>query len=253
MFFIASKLFWWFAAPSQILFFAVLLAALLLALGRGRAGRIAALFALGIFILFGIFPVGTLLLRPLEARYSRPPMPSRVDGILILGSGQRPAMLRLRGAPASGEGEARMLAAFELARRYPQARIVFTGGSNSLTNGGTESEADVARFFFAQMGLDPRRLKLESRARNTAENFALGRILAQPGPDETWLLATSAAHMPRAMMTAQRSGWKLLPWPTDYATLPEGWGGFFNIPVNLGMADWAVHEWIGLVVYRLRG
>jgi uncharacterized SAM-binding protein YcdF (DUF218 family) len=40
---------------------------------------------------------------------------------------------------------------------------------------------------------------LEGKSRNTAENARLSRALAAPGPDDVWVLVTSASHMPRAM------------------------------------------------------
>jgi uncharacterized SAM-binding protein YcdF (DUF218 family) len=58
--------------------------------------------------------------------------------------------------------------------------------------------------------------------------------------------------MPRAMAVAERLGWRMLPWPTDYRTQPQGSGGWFAVATNLGLLDYAAHEWLGLLAYRWR-
>lgn len=253
MFFTASKLFWLVAAPSHLLFFATVLALVFLLLGRMREGRAFALIAALLLLVFGILPVHTVLTRALENQYARPAYPARVDGVVVLGNGERADIVRSRGTEGSGQQDARMLAAFALARRYPDARVVFSGGSGALGSHGDHAEADAARFVFDEIGLDPRRLVLERRSRNTAENLAFSRALVNPKPGETWLLATSASHMPRAMAESARQGWVMTAWPTDYATTPGGYGGYLEIGGNLAQSDWAVHEWIGLLAYRLKG
>lgn len=253
MFFTASKLFWLVAAPSHLLFFATILALILLLLGQVRAGRVFALIAALLLLLFGILPTHTILMRALENQYRRPAAPAHVDGVVVLGNGERVDIVRTRGTEASGQQDSRMVAAFALARRYPSARVVFSGGSGTLDDNGHHAEADAARFVFDEMGLDPRRLVLERHSRNTAENMAFSRALVRPRPGETWLLATSASHMPRAMAEAARQGWVMTAWPTDFATTPGGYGGYWEVGGNLAQSDWAVHEWIGLLAYRLKG
>ena len=49
------------------------------------------------------------------------------------------------------------------------------------------------------------------------------------------------------------SSWPMLPWPTDYNTAPDSKGDWLFVADNLGMADYAVHEWIGMLAYRLTG
>ncbi|HMH66173.1 MAG TPA: YdcF family protein, partial [Rhizomicrobium sp.] len=119
--------------------------------------------------------------------------------------------------------------------------------------GEAYSEAETARYIFAQMGLDPTRLILEPRSRNTYENILNTKALVKPKPGEVWLLATSAIHMPRALGVARKLNWPMLPWPTDYLTGPHRASADFNIAGNLGAVDYAVHEWVGGLAYRLAG
>ncbi|HKB96442.1 MAG TPA: YdcF family protein, partial [Rhizomicrobium sp.] len=134
----------------------------------------------------------------------------------------------------------------------PQARLVFSGGSGAL-GGAPFSEAETARTIFAQMGQDPKQLTLESRSRNTHENFLFSKALVKPKRGEVWLLVTSAMHMPRAMAVARKLDWPMLPWPSDYITAPRGRGDLFEMNGNLGLMDYAVHEWIGSLAYRISG
>jgi uncharacterized SAM-binding protein YcdF (DUF218 family) len=94
---------------------------------------------------------------------------------------------------------------------------------------------------------------LEARSRNTYENIVFTKQIVKPKPGQVWLLATSAIHMPRAMAIASKQGWPMVPWPTDYFTSPTSKGDWLFVADNLGLADYAVHEWIGIFAYRLTG
>ena len=94
---------------------------------------------------------------------------------------------------------------------------------------------------------------MEPRARNTYENILFTKALVKPRPREVWLLVTSAIHMPRAMAIARKLDWPMLPWASDYMTAPHGAPVDFDIAGNLSNLDFAVHEGIGLLVYRLTG
>ena len=251
-FFPAAKLGWLVFAPSHLLLWLALATALALIAGRARLGRGLAILTALLFIVFGMLPTGEWLARPLEDQYPRPAtLPTRVDGILDLGGGLGTDILATRGAPAAALSEARLVSTFELARRYPNARVVFSGGW------GRYPDATAAAYVFGQMGLDPKRLTLERRSRDTFENLLFSRRLVGPKPGEVWVLATSAIQLPRAMAVARQLGWPMVAWPTDYITRPKGGprplADYINVTGNLERADAALHEQLGLVAYRMRG
>ncbi|MDE2133607.1 MAG: YdcF family protein [Alphaproteobacteria bacterium] len=241
-------MFWLIFAPSHFLALMTIAAAILLATKFERIGQRLAAAAAVLFVVIGILPTGILLARPLENRFTRPGWPSHVDGILVLGGGLDTDVLKSRAAPAATLAEARIVSAYELARRYPNARVVFSGGSGAIN--GKSGDAPAAKYIFGQLGLDPSRLTLEGRSHNTWENFVFSRAIAKPRPGEVWVLATSAIHMPRSMRVAERIHWNMIPWPTDYLTADGQFLGIFEIPKNLEIMDAAVHEWIGLIAYR---
>jgi uncharacterized SAM-binding protein YcdF (DUF218 family) len=250
MFFVLSKIFWILAQPSHWLGFLVLATAISLVLRWNRAARFLGVATLLLLVLAGILAVP--LARDLEDRYPRPPWPAHVDGILVLGAGFDTALFRARGVPQSNESIWRLEAGFAAARRYPQARLVFSGGSGAL-GGAPFSEAETARVLLADMGQDPRQLTLEARSRNTYENILYSKEIVKPKPGEVWLLATAAMHMPRAMAIARKLDWPMTPWPSDYLTAPSGGGDLLSVTGNLAYIDYVFHEWVGLLAYRLSG
>jgi uncharacterized SAM-binding protein YcdF (DUF218 family) len=248
-----SKILWGLAMPSSALTL-ILAGGTALAWGRRRRLGLALVSAVSAcLVLVGLVPVGTMLARPLENRFPQPALPRHIDGIVVLGGAVDPTLTAERGRPALNAFAERMTAFTGLARRHPRARLVFTGGNGGLTPGPI-TEAEVARRLFDELGLDTRRMLFENASRNTYENALFTKRLADPRPGETWLLVTSAVHMPRSVGVFRRVGWDVVPWPVAYKT-----GRHFDLVAAaglspmLGVLDLAVHEWFGLLAYRLMG
>jgi len=254
MAFVASKIFWTLAQPSSLALLLLTAGLLLLPvrylqrLARRMARTGAALLALGAFL-----PFGHWLLAPLEERFPPRPAVERVDGILLLGGSFRLGVAADRGAVQLNDAAERVTETIALARRYPDAQVLFTGGVGAL-NPGRLTEADQAARLLADLGLPPERLVVEGKSRNTYENAVLTRALADPKPGQTWLLVTSAAHMPRAVGVFRAAGFPVVPWPVDYETGTDEADAWSFAPLgNLRKLDQAAHEWIGLLAYRLLG
>jgi uncharacterized SAM-binding protein YcdF (DUF218 family) len=249
--YVLSKVLWFPLRPGT---FALLLACIgLWAVWRGRRwGRWPLLAAIGFHVVVFATPVSQWLLLPLEERFPRPAAaPARVDGIIVLGGAVDQNLTEARGIPALNGAAERMTEAVVLARRHPEARLVFTGGQGSLVHGGVR-EADVARALWTAMGVPPERLVIEDASRNTHQNALLTRDLVHPRPGETWLLVTSASHMPRSVGVFRHAGWSVVPWPVNYVT-----GRSLSVlydapyPERLRQFETGLREWIGLVAYRL--
>jgi len=239
--------------PGNLLLWALLAGSILLFTRWSRTGRILLLLAVLAALSVAILPLDTWLARPLEDQYPRPALPDRVDGILILSGGPNVTIFDARGVPAPDRSEGRLLAAAALAHRYPQAKVIFSGGIAPVI-GGSRPETVVARSMLADMGVPPTRVVWEDRARSTWENFVYAKALAKPRPGDVWVVVTSALNMPRAMAIAQRVCWRVLAWPSDYvSTGKDERPGAPDFAARLSALDMVAHEWLGLAAYRLTG
>jgi len=254
MTFALSKILWPITQPSNLLLLLLVIGLVAWRARDARWGRrLVTAVGLGLAVL-GLLPVGSGLLHPLESRFPQPrAMPAKIDGIVVLGGAIQRKLSQVWGRPALNERAERMTAALALARRYPAAKLVFTGGIGGLSQAGP-TEAEVARAFFAEQGLDPARILFEHRSRNTYENAIDSYRLVHPAPGQIWLLVTSAFHMPRALGVFRQAGWTMIPYPVDYQTtggFPSDWQ--FDVAANLARVDLAARAWLGLVAYRLMG
>ncbi|MGB3900854.1 MAG: YdcF family protein [Mesorhizobium sp.] len=254
MFFILSKVFGFFIQPLN---FSILLLSIALLAVMVRRRRLA-VAGMGIaFFLLAMAAwtsLGALMLTPLEERYPKPPFPAEVAGIVVLGGGFEGAINLARGGYELNSSGDRFVETAILARRYPQARIVVSGGTGALLLEG-EDDASTAQRLLTALGVAPERLVLEHRSRNTYENAVFTHDMVSPKPGETWLLVTSAFHMPRAKALFDKVGFATLPWPVDYRTTGREGISLFsdNAADSVQKTTLAIREWIGLVAYWLSG
>jgi uncharacterized SAM-binding protein YcdF (DUF218 family) len=250
--FVLSKVAWLFTTPDAVLLILLTIGTALLWTRRWRAGRTILLVSVAASLVITILPIGTWLFIPLENRFPTVHrLPEKIDGIVVLGGAVSQRLTEARGQPALNAAAERMTEFVAMARMHPEAKLVFTGGS-ALVLHPELKEAPVARQLFASLGLDVGRIVFEDESRNTYENALYTRDLVKPQPGETWVVITSAFHMPRAYGCFSRVGWKVLPYPVDYLTR----GDFdaspgFDFTGGLSMLGLALHEWIGMIAYRV--
>jgi uncharacterized SAM-binding protein YcdF (DUF218 family) len=255
MFFTLSKILGFFANPSNLVISVGILGLLLLATRWARAGTwllAASFIALAIL---GLSPVGNALMIPLEQRF--PPWDASrgpPDGIIVLGGVISPDISIARNEVALNEAAERLTVVAELARRYPNARILFSGGTGALVH-GEGSEAPFARRQLESFAIPRARILLEDRSRNTVENALYSKQMAQPMPGERWLLVTSAYHLPRAIGVFRKAGFPVEPYPVDWRTrgVEDALRPFQTVGDGLRRVDTAVREWVGLAVYWVTG
>jgi uncharacterized SAM-binding protein YcdF (DUF218 family) len=206
MFFALSKILGFFAIPSNLVVSIGALGLLLLPTRFARAGRALAFASLIVLAILGLSPIGNALIIPLEERFPRwDATRGAPDGIIVLGGAISPDVSSARDEVALNEAAERLTVVAELARRYPDARIVFSGGSGALLY-DEGAEAPLALRLLESFGIPRARITLEDRSRNTLENAVLSKAIAQPKPGERWLLVTSAHHLPRAVGVFRKAG-----------------------------------------------
>ena len=221
---------------------------------RPRLARWSSRTTLAVLLMIGIFPIGDILLLPLEAEFPPRTEPAHIDGIVVLGGVEDQRATAAWREPQLNEAAERLTAAAALVIAHPEARLVFSGGSGRLRNTvlGQPKIPSVAVDFFVSLGIDPDRITWEDQSRNTAENARFSYEVAAPASGETWVLVTSAFHMGRALASFEAAGWgDIVPHPVDYRTGSFSDGLGWNLAGNLEVLNIAIKEWIGRLAYRL--
>ena len=255
MFFVLSKTFGYLVIPSNLLMAIGLIGLVLLFTRFRRLASWLIVTSLVLIALIGYSPLGRILLLPLEDRF--PPWDATrgaPDGIVVLGGAISPDISAGRGVVALTGAAERLTVTAVLAHRYPNARIIFTGGTASL-DPTRPLEAPLAVKQFESLGVAHDRITAEEQSRNTIENAVFSRLLADPKPGERWLLVTSASHMPRAIAAFRAAGFPVEAYPVNWHTRGRRDAAelFDSFVGGLAMTDNAAHEWMGLVVYWITG
>lgn len=255
MFFVLSKVLWFFVVPLNVLFLLLVIGAPLLWTRWQRIGRWLISVAAAFAIFLVLVPVGGNFSLWLENRFpSNPQLPEKVDGIVVLGGALQARISAKRNTLALSSSVERIVEFGGLAEKFPSAKLIFTGGSGSLLDQEFK-EADYATPFLRRLGVAPERVIFENQSRNTYENATFSFDLAAPKDGETWVLITSAAHMPRAVGCFRKAGWSgLIPYPVDYSYAgDETFGPPLTIGSGSGRISKALHELLGLTFYYLTG
>jgi uncharacterized SAM-binding protein YcdF (DUF218 family) len=255
MFYHVAKIGWFVVEPSNLLALLILAGVVLVFTRYARFGRwVAAPGAAGL-IVFGLTPAANWLILPLEMRFPAPALEGRkIDGIIVLGGAVQERQTMTHGTLSLNDAGDRITALLTLAQRYPGARVLFTGGAG-IYSSAPKPEAEVLRDHIVSLGLPEGRVQFESQSLDTYQNAVFSRDIVKPKPGETWLLVTSAWHMPRSVGCFRRAGFDVVAYPVDYRT--GGWRdrtrGFSSISDGLRRTDLATREWLGLAVYGLSG
>jgi uncharacterized SAM-binding protein YcdF (DUF218 family) len=250
MFFVLSRVFGIVTVPSNLFVIAGLIGIVLLRTRYAVAGRRLVVASILLIAAIGFLPIGDMLARPLEGRFpATTSLPAPPNGIIVLGGIILPAITAARGQVSLNDAAERLTATADLARQFPDARIVFSGGNGDLIGG--QPEGDFAIRFFENLGLARGRVTVENQSRNTAENALYSNRLIVPKAGERWLLITSAMHMPRAVGAFRQAGFAVEPYPVDYLTTGRRhlWQLSDSAVGGVRVTDTAAHEWLGLFIY----
>jgi len=258
MFYLASKVFWLIIQPSSLCLIAITLGLAVLAFTASRRiGLGLAFTGLAGFLVAGFSPLGNIAVLPLEERFANVQLPASgtdITGIIILGGFEDGWVSAGRGGLGVNEAAERLTEGVRLALRYPDAKVIFTGGVAGLLAaqaGGAKAVGEYLR----DVGVADDRIELEGRSRNTFQNARFTHEMLSPGRDDIYLLVTSAYHMPRSMGVFRSAGFNVVAAPVDFRTRDKGDATrpFESMPSGLKRLDMASREWIGLLAYWLTG
>ena len=254
LFFIASKLIWFLISPDTLLVSFLLLCLVLLWFNQKKKAIVLLHTVVAACLIITFLPVGKWLLYPLEKQFlPLKDLPENVDGIIMLAGAESLSLTEYWNQVQIGDAAERYTQFIYLMKAHPDARHIFTGGIGGIDQSGINS-SDVARMFFTSQGLDIEKIIFESESRNTFENVRNSQKLVHPLPNETWLLVTSAFHLPRSIGIFYKHNWPVLPFPVDFRTHPEKLFRIRpNFAGNLNELGQGLHEWLGLLAYYVTG
>ena len=243
--------------PSNLIGFVAVLGIMALILQRPRFGRAALILSALLLIIGGWTPLGPAALMVLENRFPQPQLVEPVTGIIMLGGSVNTHITADRGQTTLNDAGERVTTMAALSRKFPQARVLISSGANvgHASTAQPITEAALVRDMLLDVGVEASRIEVEGQSRDTRENAEHSILSANPQPGQTWVLVTSASHMPRAVASFRAVGFTIVPYPVDYRTQgpanlrqPAG-----SIAEGLQALDLAAHEWLGLIMYRLAG
>ena len=255
--FLIQKLVELLLLPSNLIAFLGALGIVALIFRFQRIGKAALVTSVLSLMITGWSPLGPAALLVLENRFPQPVLHELVTGIIMVGGSVDTHISLDRGQVTLNEAAERVTTVASLSRQFPRARILISSGANA---GHSESaplisEAALVRNLLVDLGVTASRIEFEEHSRDTLQNAEQSLLIAKPQSNETWVLVTSASHMPRAIASFRAVGFPVIAYPVDYRTQGpvELRRAVRSLAEGLQAVDLAAHEWLGLVLYRLTG
>lgn len=232
--------------------------ACLFAFALGRRRKALVLITVGtLYLWVAATPiVALMLINSLEEQYpvvSIDTLPN-ADVAIVLG-GISVQSQQLNPYPDLKSGADRILHAVRLLKAGKVKRILVSSG-RPVSQIDSRSEAVVIAGFLREFGASDADIVLEREARNTRENAINSLAVMREKEFSSVLLVTSALHMPRAAAVFRKAGVKFTPVAIDtLSSSIESRSVFAFLPSSkaLDYSTQAIKEWIGLLVYWLRG
>ena len=254
MSFYLSKILWLIVNPFNIFIFITLFTMFLYFINIRRLSLIIYLINFIFIALISFLPIGSYLTYIIEKEFhTNTKFPDQVDGILILGGATNPLLFKEFDQISLNGSAERLVESVMIIRKFEKAKVIFSGGSG-IVNRSDLGHSQVAKLFYKKMGVDINKIFFEDKSRNTHENIIYSKKIAKPKKNENWLLITSAFHMKRALLIAEKNNWKLIPYAVDFKNIKNfKLTPNFNLLENLNSFHLGIHEWLGLVSYYLMG
>ncbi len=133
---------------------------------------------------------------------------------------------------------------------------LITPGRPLIISGGNADqgipESRVLRQLAMLGRVSPEQIITEERSTSTWDNATQTASLLR-SKQNSIALVTSARHMKRAREAFERQGFDVCPVPVDYVYVPPGGLGYV-LPQSFALikSEQAIHEWLGVLAYKLR-
>lgn len=193
------------------------------------------------------------LAKPLEQQAMPQNTSGQPQAIVILGGGR---MRTPAAADTVDQAGADQVGPITLMRLKTGAALHRQTGLPILVSGGAPDRPGapegqlMARSLTQDFGVPAR--WIDEQAANTVDNAMLSARLLRPASVKRVWLVTDAVHMPRAQMAFERAGLEIIPAPSAFiASSPLTPASFLPTAQALRHSHYALHEWLGLLWYRM--
>lgn len=226
----------------------LLLLGVLMMRGWPRLARALLLLTSSALLALSSPPVSNAVVGSLEQRFAvLPTLPPDTGLVLVLGLGHHWQEDRPPNSVLMAGALSRLSEAVRLWKTLPDARLMVSGARFRSEISHAEAMGNMARV----LGVDERSLVYSGNARDTRDEIeaALAWLQQHGRPDARLVVVSSAMHLPRAQTLLQDSGRPHDMAPTDFKALDAPWYRF--AARHLADVDAAVHEYVGMLWYRL--
>ena len=233
----------------EILFLALIL---LWFTRKQKTGKVILSMGFLLFALLSFSAVSDELLRPLEYEYPSILKSEGISGIkwvVVLGGGHTSDPHLPVTSQIGGASVARLVEGIRFYRMLPESKLILSGGSTFDPVPNARIMADVA----IAIGVDKGDLILEPSSKDTKDQ---ARLIKEIVGKDSFVMVTSAAHMPRSMALFEKQRMKPIPAPTGYGVKQRqrpSPGMFFPGASALRKAEIAFHEYLGMAWAKIRG
>jgi len=231
-----------------VFIFVLLISGLVFFVLRKKIGKILIIAAIIFYYFFSISPVADLVISPLENQYkNKEQRLSDVENIVLLIGGVKKGDLPI----SSKLGESSLFRTVKAVEIYFQAEhkpTIIISGSDPISSSSRPAE-EIAKFI-QSFNVSKENILLEEKSKNSYQSAKeIKKIIG----DESFILITSAYHLPRSVYIFRKMGLDPIPVPADFKA-EENYNilDFFPDPGNLKKCDLAFHEYFGLLYYHLR-
>lgn len=208
--------------------------------------------------------VSFALARSLEWRYLPPQEMPQAEVIVLLGGGTESGDYPRPMTEVNSAGD-RVLYAAKLHQEGAAPVILASGGNLDFSTARGATPAEEMQELLLLMGVEDNDIWQQNRSQNTYEDALYSaELLAENNINEV-ILVTSAMHMPRSVALFTAQGISVIPAPVDFTITKQNWQaafqpGFDEFLINLlpntsalGLTTNVLKEYIGMLVYGLRG
>ncbi|MDJ0682408.1 MAG: YdcF family protein [Xenococcaceae cyanobacterium MO_167.B52] len=240
----------------------LLLIGLFLSIRKSRFTCIPILLSLILLLTAANPRTANYLLQSLEKQYLPLAELPTADAIVVLGGSTRAVSPPRIVADLNEHGD-RIFYAAKLYKEEKAPLIILSGGRIQWF-GQTNSEAEDMAEILELIGIPPEAIIKEGNSLNTHDNATYTKKILEEKNINSILLVTSAFHMPRAMAIFRRLGIEPIPAPTDFLVSEQELAAvdysteskilsFLPEPNSLARTTLVIKEYIGTLVYRLKG